>query len=98
MRLCECHDLLHHSPADKRTSIASSDKNPGRLIRCHRIAIRHRKIDILSEVFIIVDSLLDGVVLQTFDTQVGIWVAESIESVLQNDHAAVLLLCCLSSG
>ena len=84
--------VLDHGPARQSTRVTSTDKDPGGLSRTDGVAARHSELDILGEVFEIVNSLLDSVELQVWCAQVRYRIGFPVEAVLKDDGRAVLLL------
>ncbi len=89
----ETPDVLDHRPPSKRTRIAAPEQNPRIVhIRLHVVSPGHRQFHVVGKVVEIVDGLLDGVDAEALDAEVGVRVRGAVESVLEDDGGAVLLL------
>lgn len=86
-------DVLDHRPTSKRTRIASSEQNPRIVhVRLDVVSPGHRQLHIVGKVVEIVNGLLDGVDAEALHAEVGVRVRGAVESVLEDDGGAVLLL------
>jgi len=84
--------FVDHSPGGKSTRVTASHKDPRGLARSQLITTRHGQVNSLSEVDEIIYSLLQGMNLEGFITEVGVWVGFTVETVLNDNGGTILLI------